>query len=337
MGGGIANTTNEATAQMNLSIRFAIMQSNCEAMENTKLGKGMSCMIGANYTSLHHLPYSREMNHFHRPPGHVLATDLDGTLIPLQLHEQNLRDLQTLREHVFADEITLVFVTGRHLASVQTAITEFALPQPKWIICDVGTTICQLADDRKFISSQAYEDHLSQIVGQVSVDQLYESLSSIAGMRRQEPEKQGRFKLSYYADAAALDELCRQINQLLGDDVPYSVIHSVDPFNGDGLIDLLPRGVSKAFALEWWSHFVGIATDQLVFAGDSGNDLAALVAGYRTILVGNADDTLRDCVRSTHEQAGWANRLFLAEAAATSGVLAGCRHFKVLSGEPNKR
>ncbi len=277
------------------------------------------------------------MTQHDRPPEHVLATDLDGTLIPLRLNHENFRDIKTLREHVGDGDITLVFVTGRHLASVREVIIEYDLPQPEWIICDVGTTICHRAADGEFVSLQAYEEDLSQIVGELSVEQLHERLRHVEGIRRQESEKQGSFKLSYYADASMLEATCEQVHQLLIGDVPYSVIHSVDPFNGDGLIDLLPQGVSKAFALDWWSHFVGIATEQLVFAGDSGNDLAALVAGYRTILVGNADDQLRDRVRIAHVDAGWEDRLFLAQTSATSGVLAGCRHFEVLGAERNNR
>ncbi len=273
------------------------------------------------------------MKHFDRPPRHLLATDLDGTLIPLQSSQENCRDLRLLREQACHGEITLVFVTGRHLASVLEAIAQYDLPQPEWIICDVGTTICRRNDDGEFVSAPAYEDELVQIVGQLPIEQVHERLSRVSGIRLQEPEKQGTFKLSYYADASMLQAVCEQVQQLLLDDAPYSVIHSIDPFNGDGLIDLLPRGVSKAFALEWWSRLVGVATEQLVFAGDSGNDLAALVAGYRTIVVGNADDQLRDRVHTAHLQAGWTNRLFLAETTATSGVLDGCRHFSLLKGE----
>lgn len=111
---------------------------------------------------------------------------------------------------------------------------------------------------------------------------------------------------------------------------PYSLIHSIDPFNGDGLIDLLPRGVSKAFALSWWSRHVGISHEAVVYAGDSGNDLAAFTAGYRTIVVGNAARSLCKQVRDSHEQAGWRDLLFVAQAHATSGVLAGCKMFGLI-------
>ena len=126
-------------------------------------------------------------------------------------------------------------------------------------------------------------------------------------------EKQGRFKLSFYAHAADLAQLVSRIQRDLDQAAaPYSIIHSVDPFNGDGLIDLLPAGVSKAHALSWWTKHTGRSPEDIVFAGDSGNDLAALTAGYRAIVVGNADRELAEQVRTAHQKAGWKNRLYVA-------------------------
>lgn len=269
----------------------------------------------------------------------ILATDLDGTLIPLGGCERNVSDLATLGERLGASNVDLVFVTGRHFDSVQAAIYEYQLPKPDWIICDVGTTIYrrQNADEfsaEEFVQLHAYSDHLADITNDVSMNQLRSRLAVIDRLREQESEKQGLFKLSYYAKADQLDELQAAINRLLDDwSAPYSVIHSVDPFNGDGLIDLLPRGVSKAYALNWWSHHVSIAHEAIVYAGDSGNDLAAFTAGYRTIIVGNAERSLSEQVRDSHQQAGWRDRLFVAEEHATSGVLAGCRMFGLIDSD----
>jgi hypothetical protein len=55
---------------------------------------------------------------------------------------------------------------------------------------------------------------------------------------------------------------------------------------GNGLIDLLPTNVSKAHALAWWVDHARMMPDSIVFASDSGKELAALTAGYRAILVG---------------------------------------------------
>ncbi len=162
---------------------------------------------------------------------------------------------------------------------------------------------------------------------------LRESLSDLNALRLQEEEKQGPFKLSFYADANILEELTAEIERrLAAHNAPYSLIASVDPFNGDGLIDLLPQGVSKAYALDWWSDYANYPRQSVVFAGDSGNDVAALTAGFRAIVVANAD---RKVARAVYEQlktkSGSAGSLYLAKTPATSGVLEGCRWFEMFT------
>lgn len=264
----------------------------------------------------------------------VLATDLDGTLIPLDGDEQNRADLRILAREIRDNAISLVFVTGRHFTSVSNAIEESQLPQPDWIICDVGTSILERGSNGEFRSIDAYDEYLQQIISPMPIDALRERLETIRGLRLQEAEKQSRFKLSYYADAKELDRLVDRIQQELNvTKAPYSIIHSVDPFNGDGLIDLLPAEASKAHALQWWSTYARLDRDSIVFAGDSGNDLAALTAGYRAIVVANADHGVIQRAYNEHREAGWKNRLYIARDKATSGVLEGCRWFEMIGHE----
>lgn len=261
--------------------------------------------------------------------GHrVLATDLDGTLIPLPNEPANTADLKTLGEEFDNDNATLVFVTGRHFESVMDAIQQFQLPQPEWIICDVGTSIFHRESSSKFNPVGTYHDHLAEIIASFPIQQLKATLSDASGLRLQEEEKQGPFKLSYYADAKKLEELVQQAQiQLDNHHAPYGIIHSIDPFNGDGLIDMLPSGVSKAHALAWWVDHARLDPESVVFAGDSGNDVAALTAGYQAIVVANADRSVAERVSEAHRRAGWKNRLHLASNEATSGVLEGWQWF----------
>ena len=74
----------------------------------------------------------------------ILASDLDGTLIPLDGRPENRRALQRLVTARLQDRFTLVFVTGRHKASICEVICEHHLPLPDWVISDVGTTIYEI-------------------------------------------------------------------------------------------------------------------------------------------------------------------------------------------------
>jgi len=263
-----------------------------------------------------------------RATGQMLAVDLDGTLIPLDGNRQNRADLDLLKAAIAERGWTLVFVTGRHLESVLNAITEYNLPSPDWIICDVGSSIFEYASEIDFAPHPVYHDHLNTILPSSKLSQLREHLDDLEMLRLQESEKQGEFKLSYYTDADQLDEAIEQIDRRLSQDaLRYSLIGSVDPFNDDGLIDLLPADCSKAYALQWLVEHLGAAAEDICFAGDSGNDFQALTAGFRAILVGNAP---RQLARDVYDQLRARNlivRLFLASQPATSGVLQGCRWF----------
>lgn len=261
---------------------------------------------------------------------HILASDLDGTLIPLDGSDANRVDLETLTRELREHAVPLIYVTGRHRESVIDAIRDFQLPVPAWLICDVGTSIFRPKTSTDFRPLDLYNEHQEALIVELPIAALQSRLSTIVGLRLQEPEKQGRFKRSYYVEADHLSDLSERIDAILKqDDAPYRIVSSVDPFNGDGLIDLLPRGVSKSYALTWLASHLGTATDSIVFAGDSGNDFAALTAGFRSIVVGNADRNLADRVRQAHRVAGWHDRLCLASNSATSGVLEGCRKFGI--------
>lgn len=262
--------------------------------------------------------------------GFVLATDLDGTFIPLADDRDSQQALRHLHHALGAASVGLVFVTGRHLASVQQAMERASLPQPQWIIGDVGTAIYAREKD-EFVPLKAYEACLRERTRDISSHNLRPYFADIPGLRPQDEAKQGPFKLSYDVDADRCETLASALASCIRkEDLPYHPVVSVDPFTGDGLIDLLPLGVTKAFALQWLVDELGIDSEKVVFAGDSGNDYAALVSGFKAILVGNAADDLRQSVRSAHREAGWEGRLYLATGQSTCGVLEGLRHYGLL-------
>lgn len=253
---------------------------------------------------------------------------MDGTFIPLDGSIGNVRDLVALRDELSQRSIELMYVTGRDQKLVGLAIDEHKLPIPTWMICDVGSSIYRLDDGGRHTPVRGYQQHLRDLVGKSDVNALAEHLGCVRELRKQELEKQGEFKLSFYTLASNLRATSERVRMILQEQsLPYELIASVDPFTGDGLMDLLPTRVSKAYALRWWAAHTKCDQESIVFAGDSGNDLAALTAGYRSIVVGNASPSLVNEVRESHASAGWTDRLHVASESATSGVLEGLRHF----------
>ena len=263
----------------------------------------------------------------------ILATDLDGTLIPLDGVEENKLDLQNLKNLLVEREIGIIFVTGRHIESVQEAIAEHDLPIPQYIIADVGSSIYKLEMEAGGggLTCKPLPEYSALLDTKLSVQQ-YEQIRTIAegfnGVRLQEPEKLGRHKLSFYADAGKLKEVSDELATALKQrEIPFSMIVSVDPFNGDGLIDILPRGITKSFALDWFLNHIQCGWTEAIFSGDSGNDYAAMVGGFNTIVVGNAGSGLKSKVVDHFNRVEGPNGLYCAEGKATSGVLEGVQNF----------
>lgn len=257
----------------------------------------------------------------------VLATDLDGTLIPLPDSKKNQDALVKISEAVTEKKFKLIFCTGRHFTSVSDAIVEFSLPEPDWIICDVGTSIYRNTNGN-FSQFSAYEHHLMQRTGQSSREEIESLLEGLEGLVIQPEDHQGPFKISYECESEQAEGLMSRISKLLDDfRIPYEASGSIDPFLNCGLIDLLPSGVSKAYALKWLADYAGYGPGDVVYAGDSGNDYPALVSGCRAILVANASKGLSQKVHRALKAKKKTRNIFLATEDATSGVMQGLKKY----------
>lgn len=261
----------------------------------------------------------------------VLVSDLDGTLIPFPDRDQNKEDLIRLGNLHETHDFTLIFATGRSLDSVLDAIEHYVLPVPDWIICNVGTSIYKRSSD-SFVILEAYNEKLKEICHGMDHRRIEESFKHLKKLRLQPEENQSEFKLSYWCEESELHEMIDQINEIRQrESLPYKCLGSVDPFNKHGLVDILPDGVDKAYALDWLSGLLSLNTDRIVYAGDSGNDLAALVGSYPSVLVGNATERLRSEVRELLKQQNESGPCYFAKNFATSGVLEGMKHFGLIS------
>lgn len=265
-------------------------------------------------------------------PPRVLATDLDGTLIPLPDNPGNVDALAELRRWRDRLSFAWIFATGRHFESVLDAIRGYDLPSPDWIVCDVGAAVYRRLDgDDGFAPFGDYARHLRDVTRGVDRSAVEHLLAGIDGLEPQPPEHQQPFKISYESAGEAVSELVSEINERIAcAALPYACTGSLDPFAHCGLLDVLPQGVSKAYALHWLTDHAHFRPEDVVFAGDSGNDLPALTGGFRAVIVANASPGLRHQAEAVLHEHGGDGRLYAAEGSATTGVLEGCRFFGLI-------
>lgn len=266
----------------------------------------------------------------------LLCTDLDRTLIPNGDEPESPGARERFARFVARNGVTLAYVTGRHRALVEQAIRDYALPPPDYVIGDVGTSIyarsgtgwSQVTEWQEVIGADwAGADHPS----------LAARLSGIGQIRLQEPEKQNRFKLSYYAppdlDHQAL--LARVRERLAPSGVNASLIWSIDEAAGLGLLDILPANATKYHAVVFLMDRTGHDESSTLFAGDSGNDLEVLASPIPSVLVANGHPAVRAEARRLAEAAGHAGRLYEATGGwggmngnYSAGILEGVARFR---------
>ena len=271
----------------------------------------------------------------------LLCSDLDRTILPNGEAPESPGAREVLRRIARRAQIRLVYVSGRNRKLIQDAIENYRLPLPDFAIGDVGTTIYDL-DKGSWNKWSAWNDEISKDWPEGGHDELAGMLSDMAQLRPQESEKQNRFKLSYYTDAGADQQvLVQEIRQRLKSrGVRPSVIWSVDEQRDVGLIDVLPERANKVHAVRFLAKSQGISKNRVVYAGDSGNDLAVMVSDIQSILVRNAAETVRREARESVEKSGLEETLYEAKGGFlgmngnyTAGVLEGLAHFLPVTRE----
>jgi len=265
----------------------------------------------------------------------LLCTDMDRTVIPNGCQPEHPEARKLFRRFCARPEVCLVYVTGRHRQLVEQAVAEFALPCPDFAITDVGSKIYR-REGGSWQSLEGWETQIAADWRGRSHAELSEALTPVTELQLQETEKQSHFKLSYYVpltvESGMVMQRMRSILTELG--VAASLIWSVDEPQGVGLLDVLPENATKLHGLRFLQQQLGYADDELLFAGDSGNDLPVLGSAVRSVLVANASDEVRQQARQLVRANGHAGTLFLARPGGSpfggnyaAGVLQGVRHY----------
>jgi hypothetical protein len=270
-------------------------------------------------------------------PDFLLASDLDGTLIPPAWSDENRGALERFATMVDARRATaLAYATGRDLELALSGIQANGLPIPDVLICDVGTRIYHRdAEARSYAEDVDYSAALESAVGSDMNIRVRARIDGLSGFKPQVESAQGRFKVSFHVDPA-VDE-ARVVSEALEKLGPeagaFNVVFSVDSIDGHGLLDVLPAGVSKNSATRHVRRLLDLDDRRVLFAGDSGNDAEILLGGVNAVLVGNASESLRRYLRDESRRLGVDDRVYFARADYAGGVIEGCRHFGLLDFE----
>jgi len=261
----------------------------------------------------------------------ILATDMDRTLLPNGHWEADPGAIDLFNRMTRDHGVLVVYVTGRNLALTEAAVAEFGVRPPDILIGDVGTTIRRY-ENGEWRFDEGWTGHVGKASPRWDAASVREAVSGIDGLREQEAEHQNPFKQSYYADHGDRERILAEVAKIEGryDEV---AIYSYDSMADTGLIDFLPDSANKQTALEYVADRHGTPRGEVVFCGDSGNDIFPLTAGFAGVLVRNADEQLVENVRRAIGENPALNVYFAKggyrglNGYYTGGVLEGAAHY----------
>jgi sucrose-phosphate synthase len=236
----------------------------------------------------------------------LIITDLDNTLTG---DEEALREFcEIIRS---SDQIGFGIATGRRLDSVLEMIEEFNLPKPDLLETAVGT---ELYYGEKLTPDLSWR---RQINYQWKPSLIRALLDDQPGFYLQPEHEQSEFKISYELDTSVTPNIQRIKRMLREAGIRANVVFSLGMY-----LDIIPVRAGSDLAMRHMLYKWGFAPEQVLVAGDSGNDEGMLKGRTLGVVVGNYSEELEK-LRS------WP-RIYFAEAHHARGILEGIEYYHFL-------
>ncbi len=235
----------------------------------------------------------------------MLATDLDGTFIG------DRHTMEALWAELEASGVVVAFSTGRHLDSVQSFYAETGTDRrARVLVCMVGTEIWWYESGRHRLDD-AWAELISDGWDAAAVVAALEGVDELV---RQPEQWQSDLKVSYFLDRAPEAGVTDIVDRLRASGRSARVVYSAGRY-----LDVVPERSGKGAAVAWVAGRLGVEHQNVVVAGDTGNDLDMMrpELGFRAVAVGNASAELK-----VHH----APRLYHAEAHHAAGIREGLVH-----------
>lgn len=259
----------------------------------------------------------------------LLATDLDRTLLPNGLAPYD-ESMSLLGRLIDDHDISVAYVTARRVQSVlHTVMSDFAPPPASYIIGAVGAEIFISNSGGFFQEVSSWNTHVHLNAPQWQRREIERAVTERFPFLTLQPEKeQTLFKISYFLyDLSRFVQIEEELQQVLKDIFGSSAFAtcSLDLNAELAYVDITPPVVSKISALQFLMNQLHLKREQVLFAGDSGNDLSVFLSSLDSVVVANAEEAIKRRVKKEKLE----GELYLAEGVQglngnyCSGVIEG--------------
>ncbi len=249
-----------------------------------------------------------------KPNIKLLSFDIDNTLIDFHTQKSNFR--KVWKKHKPSKDILLTYNTGRLIDDVLNLIGKGILPKPDYIISGVGTHIYDFKNKSVI---KEFNDILDDGWDLKSVETIIQNIDH--PISEQPTRFQHAYKRSYYFHNATTELITSIENDFIKANMDINVVYS-----GEQYLDILPKWANKGNALQWLLRKLNITAENILVAGDSGNDSAMFdIENIKGIVVANAHEELYTYTK--HRQ------VYHSENEKGDGVIEGLIYYNILPEE----
>ena len=239
----------------------------------------------------------------------LIVSDIDHTLLG---DDTALINFNNLLNGINSD-IGFAVATGRTVDSAFEVLKENNVMLPIVIISSVGSEIYYNYKG-ELIFSKGWQAHIKY---QFNRQKIYDMMKQLNFLQYQEEENQREFKISYYtSDNPGNLEMVKKV--LMKNKMKANVIFSHGQF-----LDILPYRASKGKAIRYISYRWNIPNENILVAGDSGNDEEMLKGDLLGVVVGNHTPEL-DSLRGS-------SRIYFSKRNYAGGIIDGIDYYKFLT------
>lgn len=272
----------------------------------------------------------------------IVFIDIDGTLVNDEkiVPEENIKAIKKIKEK----GIEVVLASGRPYHSIEEySNTVGAIP---YIIGSNGGVVANFVEDKKIFTTNIEKEVALEILKVIKENDIYFTVT-ISGNLIVENEqygmsKENRNEIVVLKNSA--EEYLQETNEPI---IKFSIIDDekeklekvrkeiIERFNIDAtevdefmilkkyrkpennykvpyIMDIMPRGISKAKAIEEMCNYLKINLSQTVVFGDGLNDIEMFNVGGYKVAMGNAAEKIKnlaDVVTKTNNESGVAYEL----------------------------
>ncbi len=241
----------------------------------------------------------------------LILSDIDYTLIG---DDKSLNEFDEIIKKKNS-HVGFAVATGRVVESTVEILKKKNIVMPDILITSVGSEIYYNNNDH-LIYSKGWDAHISHLWQR---DKIVQLLTRYDFLKYQELKNQRKFKISYYTFNNKKN--INKVSELLiKNKIKCNLIFSHGQY-----LDILPYRASKGRAIRYLAYRWNIPFENILVAGDSGNDMEMLKGDLLGVVVSNYSPEL-EVLRGM-------NKVYFSSKEYAAGIIDGLKHYNFLFQE----